>query len=30
MSSYIPLQIDNTGLQVSVASVPAYFATGTG
>ena len=28
MSSYIPLQIDNTGLQVSVSSVPAYFATG--
>jgi hypothetical protein len=28
MSSYIPLQIDNTGLQVSVASVPDYFATG--
>jgi uncharacterized repeat protein (TIGR01451 family) len=28
MSSYIPLQIDNTGLQVSVASVPDFFATG--
>ncbi|MDD1663751.1 MAG: hypothetical protein LUQ32_00190 [Methanomicrobiales archaeon] len=28
MSAYIPLQIDNTGLQVSVASVPDFFATG--
>jgi hypothetical protein len=28
LSSYIPLQIDNSGLQVSVASVPDYFATG--
>ncbi|HUK93199.1 MAG TPA: hypothetical protein VLU98_04100, partial [Methanomicrobiales archaeon] len=28
LSSYIPLQIDDTGLQVSVASVPAYFASG--
>ncbi len=28
LSSYIPLQIDTTGLQVSVASVPAYFASG--
>jgi hypothetical protein len=28
MSSYIPLQIDNTGLQVSVSSVPDFFATG--
>ncbi|MDD1661606.1 MAG: hypothetical protein LUQ49_03985 [Methanomicrobiales archaeon] len=28
MSAYIPLQIDNTGLQVSVASIPDFFATG--
>jgi hypothetical protein len=28
MTSYIPLQIDNTGLQVSVDSVPDYFGTG--
>jgi hypothetical protein len=28
MSSYISLRIDNTGLQVSVDSVPDYFATG--
>ncbi|MGA2933527.1 MAG: CARDB domain-containing protein [Methanomicrobiales archaeon] len=28
MSSYIPLQIDDTGLQVSVDSVPDFFATG--
>ncbi|HMA05469.1 MAG TPA: hypothetical protein VKO45_06025 [Methanomicrobiales archaeon] len=28
MSSYVPLQIDNTGLQVSVDSLPDYFATG--
>jgi hypothetical protein len=27
LSSYIPLQIDNTGLQVSVASIPDFFAT---
>lgn len=28
LSSYIPLQIDNSGLQVSVSSVPNFFATG--
>lgn len=28
LSSYIPLQIDNTGLQVSVVSSPDFFATG--
>jgi hypothetical protein len=28
MSSYVSLRIDNTGLQVSVDSVPDYFATG--
>ena len=28
LSQYVPLQIDNTGLQVSVASVPDFFATG--
>jgi hypothetical protein len=28
MSFYVPLQIDNNGLQVSVGSVPDYFATG--
>jgi uncharacterized repeat protein (TIGR01451 family) len=28
LNSYIPLQIDSTGLQVSVASVPDFFATG--
>ena len=28
MSTYIPLQIDNTGLQVSVDKIPDYFATG--
>jgi hypothetical protein len=28
MSSYIPLQIDNTELQVSVANIPDYFAWG--
>jgi hypothetical protein len=28
MSSYVPLQIDDTGLQVSVVSIPDYFATG--
>jgi hypothetical protein len=28
MSAYVPIQIDNTELQVSVANIPDYFATG--
>jgi hypothetical protein len=28
LSAYIPLQIDNTGLQASVSSIPDFFATG--
>jgi uncharacterized membrane protein len=28
LSTYVPLQIDDTGLQVSVVSVPDFFATG--
>ena len=27
MTSYVPLQIDNTNLQVAVANIPSYFGT---